>query len=97
MRQVSYFFVCIIVTSIHEKEIGFIVDEVIDINEPDVSAPPSVSEHGVSDYLAGVSIHDGKIVLLVDATKILSVNVLGNLKNVEKMDNVKAMDIEIRK
>lgn len=66
---------CIIVTSIQEKLIGFIVDsveEVTDIPEEEVSAPPSMSGDVTNTYLTGIGKHGGKVILLIDAQRILT-------------------------
>lgn len=75
---------CIIVTSIREKEIGFIVDEVnevTDIEEQEISPPPTLSTGCANAYLTGVSKHAGKIVLLVDIAKMISDDMMENLMN----------------
>lgn len=70
---------CIIVTSIHKKEAGFIVDEVnevVAINEQDVSPPPELSGDCTNAYLTGIGNQYGKLVLLVDAAKMLSDDIM---------------------
>lgn len=73
---------CIIVTSIKERLVGFIVDgveEVTDIPPEEISPPPSMSSDHVNEYLTGIGRHNNKIVLLLDAHKILSEDQLGAL------------------
>lgn len=82
---------CIIVTSIYGKEIGFIVDEVdevANIDEQQISPPPQLSGGGQSAYLTGIGRQEGKVVLLVDAAKMLDDDVVENLINVGGRDNV---------
>lgn len=66
---------CIIVTSINDTAVGFIVDEVdevTDIAPNDISEPPSISGDRTSTYLTGVARHENKVVLLVNTAKMLS-------------------------
>ncbi|MCI1981577.1 MAG: chemotaxis protein CheW [Oscillospiraceae bacterium] len=66
---------CIIVTSIAEAYIGFIVDtvdEVADIGEEDISPAPKVSRETTNKYLMGIGQIGKKVVLLLDVSKILS-------------------------
>lgn len=73
---------CIIVTSIHSKSVGFIVDEVDEvavIYPDDISEPPTVSTEVANNYLTGVARHNDKIVLLVDVEKMLSADVVDSL------------------
>lgn len=82
---------CIIVTSICEKEIGFIVDavnEVADIEEQDISDPPALSEDYANVYLTGIANQEGRIVLLVDATKMLADDIAKKLMNAGGTNNV---------
>ncbi|MDO5602977.1 MAG: chemotaxis protein CheW [Oscillospiraceae bacterium] len=73
---------CIIVTSIREKEIGFIVDtvnEVTAIDKGQIVPPPSVSGDGQNAYLTGVANQEDKVVLLMDAAKLLSDDIVDSL------------------
>lgn len=68
---------CIIVTSIENSYIGFIVDavdEVTDINDDAISPPPKVSQDCSNAYLIGISKVENKVVLLLDTKKILTEN-----------------------
>lgn len=70
---------CIIVTSIEDSYMGFIVDsvdEVTDLDEDSVSPPPKVSKDITNRYLTGIGQIGDKVVLLLDVTKILSENEL---------------------
>jgi len=66
---------CIIVVLIDHKEIGFIVDEVdavVSIEDQNISAPPQISDNNNQSYLSGIAKLDSKVVLIMDASKILS-------------------------
>lgn len=68
---------CIIVTSIDQSYMGFIVDsvdEVVDIEEDDISPAPKVSKEITNKYLTGVGQVNEKVVLLLDTAKILTEN-----------------------
>ncbi len=68
---------CIIVTSIDDSYIGFIVDtvdEVTDIGEDDISPAPKVSRETANRYLTGIGQVGEKVVLILDLSKILSRN-----------------------
>lgn len=65
---------CIIVADIRGLSFGFIVDEVDEVTEIDpefVSKPPNISEDAENRYLTGIARMEEKIVLLLDAAKIL--------------------------
>lgn len=71
---------CIITCRVEEDLIGFIVDEVdavLDIAGEQISPPPRVSEDPAAQYLTGIARVGGvngekdKIILCLDATKIL--------------------------
>lgn len=65
---------CIIVTSIQDKPIGFIVDsvdEVTSIDDAAISPPPSVSGEYTNAYLTGVALHNKKVILVLDTKKII--------------------------
>ncbi len=66
---------CIIVTSIGDAFIGFIVDtvdEVVDIGSDCISPTPKVSKEVTNRYLTGIGRINDKVVLLLDLSKILS-------------------------
>ncbi|MCR4925516.1 MAG: chemotaxis protein CheW [Clostridiales bacterium] len=68
---------CIIVTNINNSYFGFIVDsvdEVTNIEESEISPPPSLSitSSSYNAYLTGVGKLKDKVVLLLDTSKILS-------------------------
>lgn len=65
---------CIIIASLREREVGFIVDqveEVSDIPDADVAPPPASTGYGET-FLTGLGKHDGRVTLLLDTRKILS-------------------------
>lgn len=70
---------CIIINSVGDEHIGFIVDEVesvIDIPAETISTPPRMGEDGVNRYLTGIARvmnEDMKedIVLCLDASRVL--------------------------
>lgn len=65
---------CVIVIKIRESHYGFIVDEVDEVTDIDaelISPPPQLSSEVTSQYLTGVARIQEKIVLIMDATKIL--------------------------
>ena len=70
---------CIIVTSIEDAYMGFIVDsvdEVTDLDEDGISPSPKVSKDITNRYLTGIGQIGEKVVLLLDVAKILSENEL---------------------
>ncbi|MGD9566870.1 MAG: chemotaxis protein CheW [Sedimentibacter sp.] len=75
---------CIIVSMINGKLIGFIVDEVdavIYIEEENISGIPKVTDNSNNRYLTGIAKIDGKVVLLMDASKILSNDIITNFED----------------
>lgn len=68
---------CIVVTSIQDTYIGFIVDtvdEVVDIDDENISAAPKVSKEVTNRYLTGIGQVNEKVVLLLDLSRILNEN-----------------------
>src|SRR5215471_6440931 len=64
----------IMVTEVEGKMVGLIVDaasEVMKIAENDVELPPSVFEDGELHYVTGVGKLKGRLIILVDLSKIL--------------------------
>lgn len=64
----------ILVAEIDKKMIGLIVDaasEVMRIPESEIEAPPEVFEDGEVKYVTGVGKLNGRLVILIDLTKIL--------------------------
>lgn len=65
---------CIIVTSIKDKLIGFIVDsvdEVTSINDDMISPPPDIGDQHRNSYITGVGRHNDRVVLLLDTSRML--------------------------
>lgn len=66
---------CIVVVTIGELLIGFVVDtvdEVIDIDNENIAPPPAIKTDKSSKYITGVGKVNGKIVMLLDANKMLN-------------------------
>jgi len=64
----------ILVAEIQNKMVGLIVDaasEVIRLPEAEIEAPPEVFEDSELKYVTGVGKLNGRLVILVDLTKIL--------------------------
>lgn len=74
---------CIIVVNISDMDIGFIVDtvdEVIDIEPDNISAAPALSSDRSSKYITGVGKANNRIILLLDANKLLNEEEVSSLK-----------------
>jgi purine-binding chemotaxis protein CheW len=66
---------CIIVTSIQDTYIGFIVDtvdQVATIGQDDITPAPKVSKEVTNRYLTGIGQVNDKVVLILDLSKILT-------------------------
>lgn len=66
---------CIIITKIEDSNIGFIVDsvnEVANINEENITDPPSIGTDYVNTFIIGIAKNDDIIILLMDIKKILN-------------------------
>lgn len=67
---------CIIVTNIHEKLIGFLVDgvdEVTYIGEDEISPPPSVSAESAGNaFLTGIGKQENRVILLMVTARLLN-------------------------
>jgi len=64
----------ILVAEVGGKMVGLIVDsasEVLKIPETDVDLPPNVFEEGELNYVSGVGKLKGRLVILIDLSKIL--------------------------
>lgn len=75
----------ILVAEVEGKMVGLIVDaasEVIKIPESEVDAPPSVFEEGELNYVTGVGKLHGRLVILIDLSKILQ---KGELRRLEEL------------
>lgn len=81
---------CIIVTSMYEKLMGFVVDavdEVTDIDSKCVSAPPQIGGNTCSSYLTGVAQQDKRVILLINTQKLLGEEVVLDLSQVRLEEN----------
>jgi purine-binding chemotaxis protein CheW len=75
----------ILVTEVEGKMVGLIVDaasEVIKIPENEIELPPSVFEEGELNYVTGVGKLHGRLVILIDLSKILQKGELHRLAQV---------------
>jgi purine-binding chemotaxis protein CheW len=75
----------ILVAEVEGKMVGLIVDaasEVIKIPESEVDLPPSVFEEGELNYVTGVGKLHGRLVILIDLSKILQKGELRRLEEV---------------
>lgn len=73
---------CIIVCSMNDNFIGFIVDrvdEVTRIPKSEISPPPTLANENIAEYLRGVSQRDKQLILLMDMKKFIS------QKHIEKL------------
>ncbi len=64
----------ILVAEVDGKLVGLVVDaasEVLKIPAGEVEAPPSALEEGDSSYVTGVGKLNGRLILLIDLTKVL--------------------------
>lgn len=80
---------CIVVTSIQDTYIGFIVDtvdEVVDIDSENISAAPKVTKEVTNRYLTGIGQVNDKVVLLLDLSKILSENEFRQVAETASLD-----------
>lgn len=76
---------CIIVVSIAGADIGFIVDtvdEVIDIEGDNISAAPAITNDRSTKYITGVGKVNGRIILLLDANKMLNEEEVSSLMSI---------------
>jgi purine-binding chemotaxis protein CheW len=72
----------ILVAEVQKKMVGLVVDsasEVLKVPEGDVDPPPNVFEEGELNYVTGVGKLNGRLIILIDLTKILQ---KGELKRV---------------
>lgn len=66
---------CIIILNLESIEVGFIVDtvdEVMDISEDNISAVPKLSDAKTRKFIEGVGKTSEKIVMILNANKMLS-------------------------
>lgn len=75
----------ILVTEVEGKMVGLIVDaasEVLKIPDNEIELPPSVFEEGELNYVTGVGKLHGRLVILIDLSKILQKGELRRLGDV---------------
>jgi purine-binding chemotaxis protein CheW len=75
----------ILVTEVGGKMVGLIVDaasEVLKIPENEIDLPPSVFEEGELNYVSGVGKLKGRLVILIDLSKILQKGELHGLGDI---------------
>ena len=81
---------CIIILNLNEIQTGFIVDtvdEVVDIDKADISGVPKLADKNARKFIQGVGkVDKKKIVMLVDAMKMLSDSELQSLENMADMN-----------
>ena len=80
---------CIIILNLKEIKVGFIVDtvdEVVDINKSDISGVPKLSDAKTRKFIQGVGKISKKIVMLLDAQKMLNDEEIKGLEGVSEMD-----------
>lgn len=73
---------CIIVTSINEKSMGFVVDavnEVSSIESNEILPPPSITQEQTSIYFTGIAKTESGVLLLLDTKRLLSDNEFENI------------------
>lgn len=75
---------CIIVVNIDNRLMGIIVDtvsEVLDINAKDIEPAPSLGSSIKTDFILGMGKIKGKVKILLDVDKVLSLEELALLNN----------------
>ena len=66
---------CIIVVEINEKSVGFVVDrvlEVLEIQNDNISPPPSFTQDYENRYIAGIGKQANDVYILLDCNSLLS-------------------------
>jgi purine-binding chemotaxis protein CheW len=80
---------CIIILNLKGVQVGFIVDtvdEVIDIDKANISAVPKISDKKAKKYIEGVGKLTNKIVMLVNAQKMLNDEEIKGLESMSGLD-----------
>ena len=86
---------CIIVTTIEDLYIGFIVDsvnEVTNIYDDNISGPPQMGNNYVITYITGIAKLDKKIVILIDLNKLLNEKEIDSLNFVEDEKEIDSLN-----
>ena len=87
---------CIIILNLKGIQVGFIVDtvdEVIDIDKENISGVPKISDKKTRKYIEGVGKLTNKIVMLVNAQKMLNDEEMKDLENMSAIDPDEFIDI----
>ncbi len=74
---------CIIILSVRDVEVGYIVDtvdEVLDIEKDNISSVPKLSDASTRKFIDGVGKTDKKIVMILSAEKMLNDEEIKNLE-----------------
>ncbi len=86
---------CIIILNLKDIQVGFIVDtvdEVVDIDKSNISGVPKISDTKTRKYIEGVGKLTNKIVMLVNAQKMLNDE---EIKGLESMSGLDPEDFEL--
>ena len=79
---------CVIVVNVDNVSLGFIVDtvaEVHDIVEANIDPAPNFqSDKEQNRYVSGLAKIDDRVVILIDTEKILNVDLIGSVANLEE-------------
>ena len=78
---------CIIVVDINGISVGIVVDtvfEVIYIEENDISPPPRFNNDFQNKYIEGIGQSEDKVIILLDCTKLLSIDEVNELGLLEQ-------------
>lgn len=84
---------CIIILNLKDVQVGFIVDtvdEVVDIDKMNISAVPKLSDTKTRKFIEGVGKLTNKIVMLVNAQKMLNDE---EIKGLENMSSIVAEEL----
>ncbi|GMT42412.1 MAG: chemotaxis protein CheW [bacterium] len=79
---------CIIVVNVSDLLLGIVVDtvaEVLDIGEKEIDPPPSFGTTVKTDFILGMGKIKGKVKILLDIDKVLSVDELDIVAQAEKV------------
>lgn len=80
---------CIIILNLKDIQVGFIVDtvdEVVDIDKANISGVPNISDKKTRKYIDGVGKLTNKIVMLLNAQKMLNDEEIKGLEGVNDLE-----------
>jgi len=80
---------CIIILNLKGIQVGFIVDtvdEVVDIDKANISGVPKISDKKTREYIEGVGKLTNKIVMLLNAQKMLNDEEIKGLESMSAID-----------